>query len=246
MPVNEACVNEPARANLSAGPYTSFAFAVEATIGQRGMRYLIGRRLRQQTAVTTLFVLSPANLAGTHVWVTEDTANGSCDVVTYVPTMKTPIHLVERHILGCLPLTDIGYLDLMAWRYPGLGTSQEGHQADLSWSRWPMAETHSYPGPASMPGLIVIEATDPETGLVVARTVERLGAPVRRWEALELGRPDIDSLPQLIRVSRPQTGHWTELLRTTDPVEIPETEFDTSPAELSQAIERAVDGPAAA
>lgn len=244
--MNDACVSEPARANLSAGRYTSFAFAVEATIGQRGMRYLIGRRLKQQTAVTTLFVLSPANLAGTHVWITEDTAHGGCDVVTYVPTMKTPIHLVERHILGCLPLTDIGYLDLMAWRYPGLGTSPEGREADLSWSRWPTAEARSYPGPPSTPGLMVTEATDPATGLVVARTIDRLGVPVRRWEVLELGHPDIGSLPRLVRVSRPQTGHWTELLRTTDPVEIPETEFDASPAELSQAIEQAVDGPAAA
>lgn len=244
--MRDARVNQPARANLSAGPYTTFAFAVEATIGQRGMKYLIGRRLRPQTAVTTLFVLSPANLAGTHVWITEDRANGSCDVVTYVPTMKTPIHLVERHILGCLPLTDIGYLDLMAWRYPGLGASQENCQADISWSRWPQAEARSYPGPASTPGLIVAEATDAGTGLVVARTIERLGAPVRRWEALELGDPAIDGLPRLIRVSRPQTGHSTELLRTTDPVEIPGAEFDASPAELSRAIERAVDGQAAA
>jgi hypothetical protein len=243
--VSDECAHQPARANLSAGRYTSYAFSVEATIGQRGMRYLIGRRLSQHTAVTVLFVLSPANLAGTHVWITEDAADGGCDVVTYVPTMKSPIHLVERHILGCLPLTDIGYLDLMAWRYPGLGASQESHPVDMSWSQWATAKARSYPGPASTPGLTVTEAIDPATGVVVARAIERLNVPVRRWEVLELGHPETDSLPRRIQVSRPQTGHLTELRRTTEPVQIPEAEFDTSPAELSRTIEQALDGKAA-
>ena len=244
--MSETCAREPSRANLSAGPLTSYAFSVEAAIGQRDMRYLIGRRFGQDTALTVLFVLAPANLAGTHVWITEDLADGSCDVATYVPTMKTPIHLTERHILGCLPLTDIGYLDLMAWRYPGLGARQEGHQPDMSWSRWGTAEARSYPGPACTPGLTVTEATDRSTGLVVARSVERLGVPVRRWEALELGHRETDSLPRLIRVSRPQTGHSTELLRTTEPVPIPEAEFDRGPVELSRAIGRVLGGQAAA
>jgi hypothetical protein len=236
--VNEACARQPARANLSAGRPTSYAFCVQADIGQREMRYLIGRRFRGRTAVTALFVLSPQNLAGTHVWITEDAAAGTCDVFTYVPTMKNPIHLAERHVLGCLPLTDIGYLDLMAWRYPGLGACQDGHQADLSWSRWPAAQACRYPGPACTPGLTVTEATDGSTGLVVARSVERLGTPVRRWEALELGHPDTDSLPRRIRVSRPQTGHCTELRRTTEPAAVPEADFDGGPVALSRAIER--------
>lgn len=243
--MNDDYVRLPARANLSAGRHTSYAFAVEATIGQRGMRYLIGRRLSKHRAVTVLFVLSPANLAGTHVWISEDAADSGCDVVTYVPTMKSPIHLVERHILGCLPLTDIGYLDLMAWRYPGLGTSQEGHRVDMSWSQWASAAAHSYPGPASTPGLMVTEAVDPATGVVVARAIERLNVPIRRWEVLELGHPETDSLPRRIQVSRPQTGHLTELWRTTEPVPIPEAEFDTSPAELSRTIERVLGSEAA-
>ena len=243
--MSDECAPQPARANLSAGRYTSYAFCVEATIGQRGMRYLIGRRLTQQTAVTVLFVLSPANLAGTHVWITEDAANGRCDVVTYVPTMKSPIHLVERHILGCLPLTDIGYLDLMAWRYPGLGDSQDSQVVDMSWSQWATAEARSYPGPASTPGLTVTEAIDPASGVVVARTIERLNVPVRRWEVTELGHPETDSLPRRIQVSRPQTGHRTELQRTSEPVQIPEAEFETSPAQLSRSIEQAIDGRAA-
>lgn len=243
--MTEAYAREPARANLSVGTRVSYAFAVEATIGQRGMRYLIGRRFGEHTAVTVMFVSHPANLAGTHVWITEDSAAGSCDVVTYVPTMKTPIHLVERHILGCLPLTDIGYLDLMAWRYPGLGPSEEGRVADISWCRWAGAEARSYPGPACTPGLTVTEATDRSTRLVVARAVERLGMPVRRWEVLELGDPDTGSLPLRIQVSRPQTGHLTELRRTTEPVEIPEAEFDTGPVTLGRTIEMALDGQAA-
>jgi hypothetical protein len=208
------------------------------------MRYVIGRRLSRHTAVTVLFVLSPANLAGTHVWITEDAADGGCDVVTYVPTMKLPIHLAERHILGCLPLTDIGYLDLMAWRYPGLGPSQEGQLVDMSWSQWTTSRARSYPGPASTPGLTVTEAIDPATGVLVARTIERLTVPVRRWEVLELGHPETDSLPRRIQVSRPQTGHLTELWRTTEPVQILEAEFDTSPAELSRTIQQALDGKA--
>jgi hypothetical protein len=238
--VIDECTRQPPRPNLSAGRYTSYAFSVEATLGQRSMRYLIGRRLSLHSAVTVLFVLSPANLAGTHVWITEDAAEGGCDVVTYVPTMKSPIHLVERHILGCLPLTDIGYLDLMAWRYPGLGAGQESHQADMSWSQWPAANARSYPGPASTPGLTVTEAIDPATGVVVARAIDRLNVPVRRWEVLELGHPETDSLPRRIQVSRPQTGHLTELRRTSEPVQIPEAGFDTTPAELSLTIEQAL------
>jgi hypothetical protein len=244
--VDDVCAREPACANFGAGRYLSYAFSVEASIGQRDMRYLIGRRFGQHTAVTVLFVLSPANLAGTHVWITEGMTDNRCDVVTYVPTMKNPIHLVERHILGCLPLTDIGYLDLMAWRYPGLGASQEGYRADMSWSRWATAEARSYPGPASTPGLVVTEATDSSTGLVVARAIERLGVPVRRWEVLELGDPDTGNLPRGIGVWRPQTGHHTELWRTSEPVQIPEAEFGTGPTELSRTIELALDDARAA
>ncbi|MCO5998068.1 hypothetical protein [Actinoallomurus rhizosphaericola] len=243
--MTEAYGRGRARANLSVGTSVSYAFAVEATIGQRGMRYLIGRRFGEHTAVTVLLVSHPANLAGTHVRINEDSAAGSCDVVTYVPTMKTPIHLVERHVLGCLPLTDIGYLDLMAWRYPGLGPSEEGRTADISWSRWADAEARTYPGPASTPGLTVTEAIDRSTRLVVARAVERLGMPVRRWEVLELGDPDTGDLPLRIRVSRPQTGHCTELQRTTEPVEIPEGEFDAGPVALGRTIEEALGGRAA-
>ncbi|WP_433334793.1 hypothetical protein [Spirillospora sp. CA-294931] len=244
--MTEAHAREPARANLSAGTRTAYAFAAEATIGHRSTRYLIGRRFRESTAVTVLFVSHPANLAGTHVWITEDAAAGSCDVVTYVPTMKMPLRLVERHILGCLPLTDIGYLDLMAWRYPRLGASEEGHAADLSWSRWTGAEARTYPGPACTPGLTVTEATDSTTRLVVARAVDRLGLPVRRWEVLELGDPGTGGLPRRIQVSRPQTGHSTELRRTTEPVDIPGTEFDTAPGPLGRTLEEALDGQAAA
>ncbi|GAA0565949.1 hypothetical protein [Actinomadura livida] len=243
--MTEAYVREPDPPNLSVGTRESYAFSVEATIGQRNMRYLIGRRFGGHTAVTVLLVSHPATLAGTHVWITEDAAAGSCRVVTYVPTMKTPIQLVERHVLGCLPLTDIGYLDLMAWRYPGLGPGREGAPADISWSRWDGASARSYPGPSCTPGLTVTEATDRSTRMVVARAVERLGTPVRRWEVLELGDPDTGRLPRRIRVSRPQTGHWTELRRTTEPVDVPAAAFETGPDELGETIEAALDGRAA-
>ncbi|MFD0534598.1 hypothetical protein ACFQY7_13315 [Actinomadura luteofluorescens] len=52
-----------ARPNLSAGGLTSYGFAIEAAIGSRPMRYLVGRRFVGPSAVTGLFVLLPQILA---------------------------------------------------------------------------------------------------------------------------------------------------------------------------------------
>ncbi|GAA2079542.1 hypothetical protein GCM10009780_15920 [Actinomadura alba] len=226
-----------AQANLSAGRLTSYGFAVEAAFGHHPSRYLIGRRFRGSAAVTGLFVLGPENLTGTHVWIAEDLASRQCDVQTYVPTMKRSVRLVERYIFDCLPLTDIGYLDLMAWRYPGLGSPVEGVEIDMSWSRWRSARHCRYPGPPTTPGLTVTEAADPRTGLVVARAVARRREVFRRWEILEMGESDMVGLPKRIRVSRRESGSWTELHRTGRPVPIPEEDFDASPGQLRDALE---------
>jgi hypothetical protein len=224
-------------ANLDAGRLTSFGFAVEAPFGQQCVRYLIGRRIHGSTAVTCLFVLRPEKLAGTYVWISEDLSDALCDVQTYVPTMKQSVRLVERYVFDCLPLTDIGYLDLMAWRYPGLGTVTEDITVDLSWSRWPSAEPRCYLGPSSAPGLTVTEAVDSETGIVVARVVARQREIFRRWEIVEMGDPEMVGLPERIRVSRRETGSWTEYHRVGSPIPLPEEAFEGPALRLKEVLE---------
>lgn len=228
----------PGPANMSAGRLKSFGFAVEAAFGRHPMRYLIGRRFHGTAAVTGLFVLSPEKLAGTYVWISEDLARRECDVQTYVPTMRKSVRLTERYIFDCLPLTDVGYLDLMAWRYPGLGPTPEDTKTDMSWSRWPSAQPRCYLGPATTPGLTVTEAADPETGVVVARVVARRSEIFRRWEVLETGGADLVGLPKRIRVSRRQNGAWMEFDRTGEPVPVPDEDFEAGPARLKEVLER--------
>ncbi|MEV4259126.1 hypothetical protein AB0J52_38715, partial [Spirillospora sp. NPDC049652] len=151
----------PERPFLTAGPLTSFAFGVESALGRRPLRYLVARRFEDGwagAAVTVLFVLEPDRLAGTSVTIREDRARADCQVWTYVPTMRRAVRIVERNVFGCLPLTQVGYLDLMAWRHPALGDVPEDREADVSWSGWPGAQGRCYLGPASTPGLTVTEA----------------------------------------------------------------------------------------
>lgn len=233
-----------ARPNLSAGRLTSYGFAIEAAIGRHPMRYLIGRRFADDVAVTALFVLLPQNLAGSHVWITENSARGECEVETHVPTMRNSVRMVERYLFDCLPLTDIGYLDIMAWRYPGLGATPEDLDVDMSWSRWSSAEPRCYLGPATTPGLTVTEAIDHRTGMVVARAVERLREPFRRWEVVEMGRADVGGLPKRVRASRMRNGGWTDFRRTGEPVPVPREAFDAGPARLREALEQGLAGEA--
>jgi hypothetical protein len=232
-------VIDPFRTNFGAGGLTSYGFAVEAAIGDRPMRYLIGRRLAGATAVTGLFVLHPDKLAGTHVWITEDLVRRRCDVETYIPTMKRPVRLAERYVFDCLPLTEVGYLDLMAWRYPGLDSVPAEIDIDMSWSQWPAAAaSRCYLGPASAPGLTVTEIADSATGIVVVRAVARRREIFRRWEILEMGEPGLAGLPRRIRASRGETGAWVELRRRGEPVVVPEDDFAAGPGLLRRALER--------
>jgi hypothetical protein len=231
-------VIDPFRTNFGAGGLMSYGFAVEAAIGERPMRYLIGRRLVGATAVTGLFVLRPDKLAGTHVWITEDAARRHCDVETYIPTMKRPVRLAERYVFDCLPLTDVGYLDLMAWRYPGLDSVPARIEIDMSWNQWPSAApSRCYLGPASAPGLTVTEIADSATGIVVVRAVARRREIFRRWEILEMGEPDMAGLPRRIRASRGENGAWMEFRRCGPPVVVPEDDFAAGPGRLRRALE---------
>ncbi|MFG1854041.1 hypothetical protein ACGFJT_19555 [Actinomadura geliboluensis] len=229
----------PQPANLAADGLTSFAFAVEAESGHRPVRYLIARRLGAGTARTCLVVTAPGPLAGTYLWIAEDAARGTCEVWTRSATMPRSVRIAERQLFGCLPLAEVGYLDIMTWRYPGLGASPQDRRAELPWSRWRSAETRSYLGPATTPGLRVTEATDPATGRVVAREVDRRGATERRWEIVEPGGPGPDAgLPVRIRAHRGDTGATTEYRRDGGPVPVPPEAFDGGPEPLRHALRR--------
>ncbi|QFG22924.1 hypothetical protein [Actinomadura sp. WMMB 499] len=224
-------------ANLSAGSLTCFGFAVEASFGRRPMRYAIVRRFGDGTADTWLFVTEPGTLAGTHVRIAEDRPRGRCEVRTFVPTMRSSLVLAERHVFGCLPLTEIGYLDLMAWRHPSLAPVPEERPSDLSWSRWSGAEAYCHLGPAATPGLTVTEAVDPGTGTVVARAVDRLGEPAHRWEVLEPGGPDAVGLPRLVRACG-AGGGWTEFRRVGAPFPVDPAHVDAGPERLLEDLGR--------
>ncbi|MEV5830912.1 hypothetical protein AB0L25_35635 [Spirillospora sp. NPDC052242] len=211
------------------------------------MRYAIVRRFAGDTAETWLFVTEPETLAGTHVRIVEDRSRCHCEVRTFVPTMRRSLVLTERHVFGCLPLTDIGYLDLMAWRHPGLAPVPEDRESDLSWSRWPGAEPHCHLGPAVTPGLTVTEAVDPGTGTVVARAVDRRGEPEHRWEVLEPGGPDAVGLPRVVRACGPG-GRWTEFRRIGAPFPVDPAHVDAGPDRLLDDLDRRLNlrtGPAA-
>ncbi|TKK91349.1 hypothetical protein FDA94_00645 [Herbidospora galbida] len=225
----------PARANFRAGRLASYAFGVEAAIGNNPMRYLFARRFSAspERAVTAIFVIKPDVLFGTYVWMEEERDAGECRISTYLPTMRRPIQVVDRLAFDCLPLTDIGYVDLMAWPHPVLQLSGAGE---------PGTGTRVYRGPARLDALVVRECSVPGTGVVVDRVVEQRGEPIRRWEALELGGQAEDWLPRRVRVSRLDSGHWTDFTRSGPAVPLACEDFDDSPETLREAVENALAG----
>jgi len=233
----------PVRANLWASDrLASYAFSVEAAIGQNPMRYLVARRFdrdSQTHALTMLFVLQPQVLSGTYVRIIEDAFGGRCEVDTYLPTMARPVRVAEAQIFDCLPLTDVGYVDLMAWPHPALRQLADGNgDRDAEPLGSPHAATVRYQGPASLPTLEVHEEVDLELSMVVRRVIRRDGRPVRRWEITERGGTGQETLPRRIRVSRPQTRHETEFVRASPAVPVPPAVFDAGPEQLRECIEQ--------
>ncbi|MEU8206440.1 hypothetical protein [Streptosporangium sp. NPDC049046] len=222
----------PARANFRAGRLASYAFGVEAAIGHNPMRYLFARRFSAapERAVTAIFVIKPDVLFGTYVWMEEDRDAGDCRISTFLPTMRRPIQVVDRLVFDCLPLTDIGYVDLMAWSHPVLQLTDDEQEAGR----------RTYRGPASMDGLMVDECYVPGTGVVVERVVRQRGEPVRRWEALELAGSAADWLPRRVRVSRLDSGHRTDFTRSGPAVPLAADDFDGGPESLRDAVARAL------
>jgi hypothetical protein len=207
------------RANLSAGPLGSYAFRVEAKLGHRPMTYLFGRSIGladgMQQAVTVLLVIAPATLAGTRVTITERFGQEPPVVTTFLPTMREPKPIIGAYLFECLPLTDVGYLDMMAWLHP------PAHDAPLDpalrWSSWHQEPRVSVRRSTGSDGFEVVETVSATHGVPVARSITLNGIETRRWEAGKLGDASHGYLPLSIRVSRPQTGHWTVFERSTEP-----------------------------
>jgi hypothetical protein len=232
----------PVRPNLWADRLTSYAFGVEAAIGQNPMRYLVARRFddaRPAHALTMLFVLQPQVLFGTYVRISES-VDGGCEVHTFLPTMARPLRVAETLLFDCLPLTDVGYVDLMAWPHPRLRA--------VNAAAWPFGDdvealgstptmTRHYQGPRSMPALMACEVVDLDLSMVIRRVLYRDGQQVRRWEITERGEAGQETLPRRIRVSRPATGHETEFVRDGPAVAVPPDIFDDEPAELARWIQ---------
>lgn len=225
-----------ARANLGAGQLSVYGFGVEADIGSCPTRYAFGRRVGcRGDVVTVIFVTAPSTLAGTYVWITEDLAHRARTVTTFVPTMKRPLPIREAVMFDYLPLTDIGYLDLMAWPHQllrPLGRAAPDHQAD----GWPDGVVWHYDGPPSAPGISVWQVVDQARDLVVQRAVAKQGREIRRWDVLKAGDQRFGYLPASIKVTRPQTHHCTVFHRTCDPVPLDADDFDRSPWWLRDAL----------
>jgi hypothetical protein len=235
-----------ARTNLGAGPLGSYAFLVEASLGHRPMTYLFARSttaggVGTARAVTVLLVLGPAALAGTRVTAVEVHGAESAEVTTYLPTMRAPKVITAAHVYECLPLTDVGYVDLMAWPHPPTRDLPSGAGV-TTWSGWHDLPDSTTRVSAEAHGYEVVETVSDVHGIPVARSMVLKGEETRRWEALELGGAEWDHLPVRIRVSRPRTGHWTVFERTTDPVPVPPDLLTADSDTLREAVLSVVRG----
>jgi hypothetical protein len=226
MSVNES---KPVRPNFWADRLSSYAFLVKATIGKNPMRYLMARRFNvghPVRAVTTLFVLEPDVLFGTFVRIVEDVVGGSCVTHTFLPTMTRPRRVADEMLFDCLPLTDVGYLDLMAWPHPAAKTAWADPVGVLT------TRTTRYGKTADRTAVLVTEVVDLDRAMVTGRTIHRDDRLTRTWEITEHGGVEDDSLPRCIRVTRPETGHVTEFFRANEAVPVPGELFDGEPETL--------------
>lgn len=208
----------------------SYAFGIRTAMGSTPMRYAVARRFDGKpaaAAVTVLFVIEPAVLLGTWVRIDEDTAAGTCAVHTYLPTMAKPLLVAGELIFDCLPLTDVGYLDLMAWLPPALRAEDASDRGGPERSGR-VSRTFRF-DPESGPPLWLHEDLAAAPRVVVRRSFRREGAEIRRWEVTEHGERGCEGLPRRIRVSRPRTGHQTDFTRSTAPAEVPPDLFDSEP-----------------
>lgn len=207
----------------------SYAFGVRTAMGSMPMRYVVARRFDGEpvvAATTMLFINEPTVLLGTYVCIDEDVVAGTCTVHTYLPTMAKPLLVAGELIFDCLPLTDVGYLDLMAWLPSALQAAKASDcGADMS---GPAKRAFRF-DPDSGSTLWVCETLDADPAVVVRRSFRRDGVEIRRWETTERGEPGCEGLPRRIRVSRPRTGHQTDFSRSTVPIAVSPDLFDAEP-----------------
>lgn len=223
--------------NLWAEGLSSYAFGVHSAMGSKPMRYLLARRFAREpatAAVTMLFVIEPTVLFGTYVHIAEDIARQACVVHTCLPTMTRPLQVPDNLMFDCLPLTDVGYVDLMAWLPPALRPVAGGPPAaDAVPAVTPTsARSFRFDGDPGRPPLWMHQEVDDTLGIIVRRTFWRAGVEIRRWEVTERGEPGHEALPRGIRVSRPQTGHETGFIRSTVATAVPSNLFDASPSAI--------------
>jgi hypothetical protein len=215
----------------------SYAFGIRTAMGSTPMRYVVARRFDGQparAAVTVLFVIEPAVLLGTYVRIDEDVAVGTCAVHTYLPTMAKPLVVAGELVFDCLPLTDVGYLDLMAW-LPPLLRAEDASDRGGPESSAPVDRTFRF-DPEFGPSLWLHETLAAGPAVVVRRSFRRNGAEIRRWEVTEHGERGCEGLPRQIRVSRPLTGHQTDFTRSTAPTAVPPDLFDSDPYVLWKSL----------
>ncbi|MCP2335931.1 hypothetical protein [Actinomadura rupiterrae] len=225
--MDDVRVRGPARARLGAGRLACYGFAVEAVIGHRPARYLLARRFGPDGALTVLFVTRPEPLTGTYIRIAE--AGGGCEIETFIPTMRRPVAIRGRFVLDTLPLSDVGYLDLMAWPHPWLDECESPPDALPGPLAGGDAWTRTFRGPGEFGDRYVTEADD--DGCVVERAVWMDAVlPVRRWRVVEESGPD--RLPLRIEVARPRTGHSTEFVRTGEPRPLDPAVLDRPPGDL--------------
>jgi len=138
--------------------------------------------------------------------------------------MKTPMRVADVMLFDCLPLTDVGYVDLMAWPHPLRDNVANGGPG----------RRYRFGGHDDVPSIEVTEEVDAERAMVTARTVHRDGTRTRTWEITEHGGAADGNLPLGIRVARPQTGHVTDFRRATAPLPVPDEVFDREPEPMRE------------
>ncbi|MDO5751379.1 MAG: hypothetical protein Q4P78_09345, partial [Rothia sp. (in: high G+C Gram-positive bacteria)] len=117
------------------------------------MSYRFARAFHTDVCLTVVNIDAPSTLAGTEVAITEHRAAQQLVtpiITTFIPTMQEPKTITGRNVYECLPLTDIGYLDLMA--YP----SATGVKAATPPSGWQPLTTATQVRTIAGPGSIFI------------------------------------------------------------------------------------------
>lgn len=205
-----------ASGNLAACPLTAYGFRVEATVGSRSMSYRFARAFHTDVCLTVVNIDAPSTLAGTEVAITEHRVAQQLVtpiITTFIPTMQEPKTITGRNVYECLPLTDIGYLDLMA--YP----SATGVKAATPPSGWQPLTTATQVRTIAGPGSIFIveELVD---SVVTARSVLMDGSVRRTWRALGLDQ-QFPRVPRDLEVSLKGGKLTTIFHRASEVVTLP-------------------------